>query len=187
MEHISQNLANQTVSPPPSTPPRNKSSPPSKEEQHRKTLQLRHLLNQSFQIFNLYGKEPEQLTAIFQGFSMILKDETEGDITTAFLQWMREKSVMPTPAEIYALCRGYVAARADAAKYQVRAQMAAPVQKERVSWFGLQWDEFTEQHKRDLAEHLKTLSPIQSHRYQKFLRNHFGYPYNVEVNGQDDE
>lgn len=117
---------------------------------------------------------------------MILKDETEGDITTAFLQWMREKSVMPTPAEIYALCRGYVAARADAAKYQVRAQMVAPVQKERVSWFGLQWDEFTEQHKRDLNLHLAGMSPQEARNYKKFLHYSYGYPLQESDTKVDD-
>lgn len=150
-------------------------------------MQLRHLLNQSFQVFDLYGREPEYLTAIFQAFATALKDETEANITAAFLTWLRDKTEMPKPAEIRALCAGYVAARHKSSGFQGRAQMDPAPEREKVSWAYLQWQEFTDQHKRDLADHLKTLSPIEAHRYQKFLRSHFGYPYNVAEGGRDDE
>ena len=62
--------------------------------------QLRSLVQQSFEVFNVYGKEPEAAKAILHGFSQTLDGHSIEAITQAFQRWMRESSAMPTPADI---------------------------------------------------------------------------------------
>lgn len=69
----------------------------------RKTSQLLALLTQSFEIFNVYGKEPEAVKSILGGFSVILAPYEIGHITAAFTRWMQISSTMPTPSDILKL------------------------------------------------------------------------------------
>lgn len=62
--------------------------------------QLRHLLRQSFDTFQIYGKEPEALRNILGSFIAALKDIEIEFITDGFQSWLRSKSAFPTPADI---------------------------------------------------------------------------------------
>jgi hypothetical protein len=65
---------------------------------------MKALISQSFDIFQTYGKQPEAIANMVQGFSMILHDHTDAEITEAFTLWMKTQSVLPTPANIFDLC-----------------------------------------------------------------------------------
>lgn len=58
------------------------------------------MVRQSFDIFNIYGKEPETVTNITLGFAIALENCDIVDIKAAFNAWLKETSVMPTPADI---------------------------------------------------------------------------------------
>lgn len=62
--------------------------------------QLQALLKQSFDIFNIYGKEPESLENILLGFNLSLEDMEIKYITSAFKEWMASSRNFPTPADI---------------------------------------------------------------------------------------
>ena len=61
------------------------------------------LVRQSFDTFNLYGRQPESLENQTRSFSFVLKDFTDNEITSAFAEWLT-KETMPVPANILALC-----------------------------------------------------------------------------------
>lgn len=61
---------------------------------------VRDLVAQSFAIFNTYGREPETLVHLLPAFWEVLQDRSAEDIQTAFKAWLRQKSSMPTPADI---------------------------------------------------------------------------------------
>lgn len=81
----------------------------------RDTLQLKALIEQSFDIFNVYGKEPEAVKNIIQGFALVLAGHDLRDIQSAFKHWMENQSAMPTPADILYLTKDAAKRRADRA------------------------------------------------------------------------
>lgn len=67
--------------------------------------QLKHLVGQSFNIFNTHGRPPEAVADIFFGFVSVLGDRDIGEVTDAFVLWMKSSSVMPTPYDILRMMR----------------------------------------------------------------------------------
>lgn len=72
----------------------------SEQERSKRLQQLKALITQSFQIFNVYGRQAEAVNAIISAFSYALEEYHIDHITAAFQEWMLEQSVMPTPADI---------------------------------------------------------------------------------------
>lgn len=64
---------------------------------------MQGLLAQSYDIFNIYGKQPEAMKNILSGFALALQDYTEAEITAAFQKWLKTSAVFPTPADIIGL------------------------------------------------------------------------------------
>lgn len=87
-----------------------------------KSSLLRDLVRQSFDVFNLYGKQPEALANIVQGFSLALEDQSVEDIRRAFMEWLNTNSTMPTPADIrnisaeFAKNRSFMSSRSEPAR-----------------------------------------------------------------------
>lgn len=54
---------------------------------------------------NVYGKTPEDLPAIYKVFDLVLEGVQPDIIQLAFVQWLRDSSDMPTPSDIYKLCK----------------------------------------------------------------------------------
>ena len=70
-----------------------------------KDLHLRNLIDQCFDIFNIYGKKPESAKNILNGFKLVLSEFDEETITDAFKEWMKQSSTMPTPSDIYKIIK----------------------------------------------------------------------------------
>lgn len=64
------------------------------------TKELSNLLSQCFDIFPLYGREPEAAANIRKAFRFILADYNIGQITTAFRYHLRVYKDFPVPADI---------------------------------------------------------------------------------------
>ena len=62
--------------------------------------QVRALVYQSFNVFNIYGREPESLESILLGFTIALEDIPLDYITRAFKDWLKTNTDMPLPANI---------------------------------------------------------------------------------------
>jgi len=60
-------------------------------------------VRQAYDIFNTYGKDPEALKTITLAFSQALGSQNIADISSAFQEWLKYKSGMPTPADILKL------------------------------------------------------------------------------------
>lgn len=136
---------------------------------------MRYLIQQSFEIFNVYGKQPEAAKSIFQGFHSILENHEMADITRAFQHWMQEKSTMPTPSDILS--------RADEIRKDRTAQKnypaAQPVPKEPVKmvpWAYKRWENFTESDRIGLDEHLASMDSDKRATYVNYLVNWCGSP-----------
>ena len=65
-----------------------------------KLNQLAVILRQSYNVFNLYGKTPEQMTDVIMAFDMVLEPFSGQEVIGAFSWWLANKSSMPTPADI---------------------------------------------------------------------------------------
>ena len=61
------------------------------------------MLEQCYDILNIYGKQPEQLTNINLAFQMVLAPYKEIDIRKAFHIWLKRYDRMPTPSDIVRL------------------------------------------------------------------------------------
>lgn len=151
------------------------------EKQRSKAFQLQALIEQSFEIFNLYGKPSESVKSVIKGFNLTMEPYDIYDINAAFKQWMAEKSVMPTPADIVEIIKGIMKHRREmAVKPEPRAQ---PVHRnpgpasDAVPWYGLRWPQFTQAHLAALQAHLATMEPEAAREYRLYLHHHAGAPH----------
>jgi hypothetical protein len=144
------------------------------------TEQLRYLIQQSFEIFNVYGKEPEQAKSIFQGFVMTLEGVDMADIRSAFKDWMKQSSAMPTPSDIRKLALENARDRTHAQTAKVLALPAKQPAARRAPWAYKMWADFTDEDKRLLAIHLDELGP-KAPTYLNYLHHHCGMPKEVNL------
>lgn len=61
---------------------------------------LDELLQQAYDIFDIYGKKPEQLENVMLGFLDVLAPYTDEQISEAFRTWLHNNKKFPVPAEI---------------------------------------------------------------------------------------
>jgi hypothetical protein len=61
------------------------------------------LLRQSYDNLQKYGKEPEDLRNILNGFTVVLKDLRIEFVTDAFQEWLRSRREFPSPSDIRSL------------------------------------------------------------------------------------
>ena len=116
-----------------------------KQETLARTTQLRSLISQSFDIFNIYGKTPEASENIVSGFSVTLEHSSIHDITDAFKEWMRDESTMPTPSDIYKLISQYESDRRWEKNRTGPGKAAPRVDKiSTAEWHGLTWNQINE-------------------------------------------
>lgn len=73
---------------------------PQNSKRNGRAEQLQRLIFQSFQVFNTFGKQPEDLKTVLRAFAQALEGFGTDDITEAFRRWMNDQSAMPTPADI---------------------------------------------------------------------------------------
>lgn len=144
---------------------------------------MRSLIRQSFDIFNVYGKDPEAAKNILHGFSMVLEDHTDNDISFAFKEWLKEKSTMPTPSDICSICNArakerkeeenhkkyYSALMIGASEYTIpKKEGKAPA----VSWAGKMWESFTNADKENLMKHMGELMNLKG---AEVAKTYWGY------------
>jgi len=149
-----------------------------------RNAQLAALITQSFDIFNVYGKEPEALKNIIQGFSVALQNHDMQDIQAAFGQWLREKPNMPQPCDIGALA-------ADWKRFRLsrRRSMSVPTTNAPstsgdyrvngytpVSWAFKHFAEFTLADFDDLRQHLAGMTEPKKTNYENYLIKTCGFP-----------
>lgn len=135
------------------------------------------LIQQSLDIFHIYGKQPEQAKNILLGFEMVLEGRDIGDITKAFEKWMREEPNFPAPANILGKVQEIEKVRRESAQDRQRARMAPRVSKvSRVPWYGKMWDDYTASDKAALAAHLAGMDPLKRANYRKYLKQFCNVP-----------
>jgi hypothetical protein len=61
------------------------------------------LLRQSYDNLQKYGKEPEDLRNVLNGFTVVLKDLRIEYVTDAFHTWLRSRREFPSPSDIRTL------------------------------------------------------------------------------------
>lgn len=140
---------------------------------------LRSLVQQSFDIFNIYGKQPEAVANILQGFGLALADQEITDIRKAFTIWLKTKSAMPTPSDIRDLCLEETKHRSQLTRYSDMGQDYTPPQKnptQPISWAMKHWKEFTPSDKHRLEIHLNDLGPEERAGYLSYLHTMCGMP-----------
>lgn len=180
MQHVSNSLPAKSASTQPATQPLQKSLPTSKlATEKEKAALLKDLIKQSFNVFHVFGVQPEAITDKVRAFLAVLDTATSQEISNAFQLWMRERSMMPTPADILALVREEQAYKRE----MIAARASKPSQEEyrpngygRVSWAGKMWGEFTDTDKIGLQNHLEEMEPVKRAEYVKFLKSSAGYP-----------
>ena len=61
---------------------------------------ITNYVEQSYAIFNSYGKDPQALSSITNGFWVALKEFPNHYIAKAFDEWLLEETNMPVPSQI---------------------------------------------------------------------------------------
>lgn len=101
MEHVSKNLPTTNGSRPQGTQPLSKSTPTSTPNSEREKADLlKALIEQSFDVFHVYSRPPEAIPNMVRAFRLVTDGVTTAEISQAFQRWMRERSILPTPADI---------------------------------------------------------------------------------------
>lgn len=177
MKPLAECLPAKSASTQPGTQPLTKSTATSTRDMAReKAKLLNDLIKQSFNVFNVFGVQPEAITDKVKAFMLVLDTATLTEISNAFEIWMRTRSLMPTPADISELVQEEKAHKRetlakDSAKPRARTDMPG------MPWQGKEWLELTARDKAELEHHLKNvLEPKQSAEYRKFLKAHCAYP-----------
>lgn len=150
----------------------------------QRASQFQALLSQSYEIFNVFGKQPEAVKTAVQAFMMVLENRDMGDIQGAFKTWMQTSSTFPTPADILKIVKENEAHRRHMALQEeniaiVREAIGnAPpkIKSPTVPWFGLQWSQFTDQHRQQLERHLDELGD-KAPGYIQYLNQFVGAPH----------
>jgi hypothetical protein len=148
---------------------------PSQKSSPQRLAQLKALLVQSYDVFQIYGKEPEAIKNQLLAFSTVLESHAIEDITAAFTEWLRISAVFPTPADILKLTVAAANERTGRRNYRPRPPPRKPAENA-VSWCGLMWNQFTDRHKADLVEHLKTMTLEKAKAYLWYLHEFCGAP-----------
>jgi len=129
---------------------------------------LKSLIEQSYSIFNIYGKTADDAKNILGAFADVLATKDIKTITRAFRDWMESESTFPTPSDILKRCNRFVT------RYEGNARPAPKrnTSANNVPWASKLWDDFTDDDKRQLAEHLNQLGKAKALDYLKYLKHH---------------
>ena len=150
--------------------------PCEKPSQRSNSQQVAALVRQSYDIFQTYGKDPEALKSQILGFNQALKGYEQADIDSAFYGWLKISRIMPTPADIIEFVELAIRDRAEAKLYAGAKAVPAKIAPAAIiPWFGLQWKQFTDQHRSQLATHLDDLGE-KAWEYIKYLHASVGAP-----------
>ena len=151
-----------------------------KESLNKKADQIYYLIRQSFDTFQIYGKEPEALENIFSSFYYSLKSYDTNQITNAFQEWMRSSRVMPTPADIIDICEYNKKINTGRSEYSDIGpyQEGAPFKvKNRIAWAYMQFGEVQAKDMLQLVKkHMSDMTPDKAEDYIKYLVRMCGYP-----------
>lgn len=178
MEHISQHLPSVNAPNAPLTQLKPTFVPP--PDGANRARQLRFLLQQALDVFNIYGREPETLTNILKAFDLVLKDIPMPHVTDAFEIWLRMSATFPTPADIFkeAKERWELAKEREANKGRV---INSPRPKEprasAVPWAFLTYEQINQRGMmREILNHLAAMEPEKAREYIKYLKGHCFFP-----------
>jgi len=127
---------------------------------------LRHLISQSFDTFNIYGKQPEALSSILSAFTVALEDIQTEDITHAFKVWLKRSSVMPTPSDIREIAVENARHRAEvmgkeSARAAPRTEKSIEQIRKEIPWYGMPWTQIEERYMPELERHLIELTQLR--------------------------
>lgn len=124
-------------------------------------------------------KTPEQLESITSLFIQEFASRQIEDVRWAFQRWIRERDEMPGVSDILKI---YETIQEHKARYR-DGPPAKPLTIEnhtkQVSWSCKPWNQFTEEDKQGLAQHLTTLTAEELTRYKKYLITMVGVPKGV--------
>lgn len=142
----------------------------------QRRLQLKALIQQCFDIFNVYGKEPEAAANIIQAYALVLEPYHMDFVTKAFHEWLRTSSAIPAPADIMRLTQE--AAAHDRALKGERYQPAEPLPVRSVPWALKNYKTIMETGLMpQILRHIRDdLTRAQSENYIKYLRNNCDFP-----------
>lgn len=90
---------------------------------------LAEMIALCYETLNVYGKKPEQLEAVVKLFSIVLADQSIGDVRQAFVAYLRNHRDMPTPSDII----GYIR-RQGHAPFDRSIYIALCQKRESTSW-----------------------------------------------------
>ena len=176
--------------------PNTSEKPRSATDKRSRRLQLAALIRQSFDIFNIYGKQAESIENVIAAFELVMEPFDESHIRAAFREWMASSANMPTPSDI-----GKIAERIQTEEKERRAYAEKPPviakANERannyrtVPWAGKDYQTCKKENLIHLIiDHIMTFSPVPTGQraefmskrdsYIHYLHHHFGFPKMVE-------
>jgi len=150
--------------------------------------QLKELISQSLDVFNVYGKTPDTAKNMLLGFEMCLEDCDINQITEGFKKWMKKQPIMPTPSDILKICqqenkRQNDYNRIDELSRRMQISHQPTKKQNQVQWHQMSVDDFNNQ-KTKLIPSLKTHASKlieskgvgEAKRYfNNYLHSHIGY------------
>ena len=141
---------------------------------------MRHLIQQSYDIFNIYGRDPENLSNVLKAFDMVLKDIPMRYVAEGFEIWLRVSSKFPTPADIHAHAKErYDLARAKAENNIPTKNRPRPKEPHQnaVPWAFLPYHEIVDRGLlQSVRDHIRALKPENAKDYIVFLKSFCNFP-----------
>ncbi len=148
---------------------------------------MRALVYQSFNVFNIYGREPESLESILLGFTIALEDIPLDYITRAFKDWLKTNTDMPLPANIRKDAMEWIEIdrkkqeRDSLPKLENHHKMAEPRVINAVPWAFMSYEQICRENMLNQVKDWITdeLKPLNKHEdYIKYLKDFCNFPQN---------
>ena len=145
------------------------------------------MVYQSFNIFNIFGREPESLESILFGFTVGLEDIKIEYITRAFKDWLKTSPNMPTPADIRKSAQEYQRYDEERKRFASLPKIekinrpAEPRKTEAVPWAFMSYKQICQANMLNQVKDWITdeLKPLNKHEdYIKYLKDFCGFPSN---------
>lgn len=142
---------------------------------------LKDMLTQSFEIFEKFGKQPEEIKTAVKTFDMVLNPYRTEDIAKAFVSWLDTGKKMPLPSDIRTLTLAKRKAREfrEEATTQAKPSHAYMGQNQAVQWSQKLWGQFTDHDKQEFTKHVRAMKPEEAQNYRLYMQTMCGMPRSV--------
>lgn len=150
-------------------------------EQDAQATTIAAAVRQSYDIFQTYGRTPEQLKTYVVAFDVALEKYSTAQINQAFGEYLRIGKVMPTPAHIVEIIEANKPPRTpkyDNGTAEEHERIRQSRKQLKVTWAYKVWNEMDSREKGEVIQRLREEQEKKSDQW-KYFRDNKGVPADI--------